>query len=630
MRFFDMPFVEPIKKRRLPRRFPIYLFIALVALLLIVFIVVKTTRPNLPFHLSDYEKALRKSDDTRVYEIYNETRLRRSELSSRSYSKRIRSLLKEADALTERIESDIKQRSEALLARAFHGEILSNEDLIRIELDAAIAGGAMTNYIEDRTQLYLFGEIEENVYLSFMGQIARVPIFSQEYSQVLEKTESLRQVRENLESANNAARENAHYSEAESLRKLLRTPEAKDIEHVLKYLEERMAKARQSYYSAQIPKIRTDVEQYRTYDALLKIRKMDGWFPEDVELRRLEEICLEKTPAEIRYWNGPVEHIAIKPLIADHKRAFDGDRFAASADRDLLLITEFQLILESLYERDYVLVDGRSFVSDEGSARVVPCPEGKKPLCLVLDDFFSSEARVESGIAARLDLDKEGKIVGVVRDRDGMERTDRLFSAIGVVEDFIDSHPDFSFNGATGTISVVAMNGLFGYPLTEEQDRHWRDDASAYGFETLREVETDFELNRAKVKALLLMLASRNWRIANGSYSRLAMDRASLQSIADDIAKVEASVVPITGKMNILHHPFGIHVEFDKEKTALLAESGYSVLSGYGTSIYSKQAKGYIYVSKTLLSGRALRNPRDSGVKRFFNAGDVIDRVNRP
>jgi len=55
-----------------------------------------------------------------------------------------------------------------------------------------------------------------------------------------------------------------------------------------------------------------------------------------------------------------------------------------------------------------------------------------------------------------------------------MERTDRLFSAIGVVEDFIDSHPDFSFNGATGTISVVAMNGLFGYPLTEEQDRHWR------------------------------------------------------------------------------------------------------------------------------------------------------------
>lgn len=126
------------------------------------------------------------------------------------------------------------------------------------------------------------------------------------------------------------------------------------------------------------------------------------------------------------------------------------------------------------------------------------------------------------------------------------------------------------------------------------------------------------------------MLASRNWRIANGSYSRLAMDRASLQSIADDIAKVEASVVPITGKLNILHHPFGIHVEFDNEKTALLAESGYSVLSGYGTSIYSKQAKGYIYVSKTLLSGRALRNPRESGVKRFFNAGDVIDRVNRP
>ena len=625
-----MPFVEPIKKRKLPRRFPIYVLVAIIALILIALIVSKVTRPSLPFGLSDYEKALKKSDYARIYTIYNETRLKRSELDGRSPNDTIRSLLNEADELIKRIESDTRGRSEDLLTRVFNGTLLTDEDVSRIEHDAAIAGATMTNFIEEKTHLYLFGEIEESVYLAFMSEMSRVPIFSQEYSQVIEKTDSLRLVREMLEGANSAAREGSYYNEAENIRRVLKAPEARDIDHVLMYLEQRMASARQSYYDELMPDIIRDVECYRTYDALLKIRKMDGWFPEDEALRRYEAICLEKTPESILNWNGPVEHIAIKPLIADHVRAFDGDRFAASADRDLLLVTEFQRILEQLYDRGYVLVDGRSFVNDDGKARAVPYPEGKKPLCLVLDDFFSSEARVESGIAARIEVDDEGRIVGVVRDRDGTERVDRLYSAIGVVEEFIDSHPDFSFNGATGTISVVAMNGLFGYPVTEDQDRHWRDDALKYGFSTLSHIETDLNVNNTKVRELLTALASRNWRIASGSYARLAMDRASLQSIADDIEKVKESVEPVTGELDILHYPFGIHAEFDKKKTALLAENGYSVLSGYGTSIYSHQEKGYVYVSKTLLSGQALRSPRDSGVKRFFDAGGVIDRANRP
>lgn len=626
----NMPFVEPIKKRRLPRHFVIYLLVAIVVLLLMTFIIIRATRPSLPFHLSDYEESLRKGDYTRVYEIYNSTRLKRSELSGRLSSKTTQKLIKEADALIERIESDTMKRSLELLARAFDGTALSDEDIARIELDASIAGATMTSFIEEKTHFYLSEEIEENVYLSFMEQMARVPIFSHEYSQVIEKSEVLQKVREKLESANKAAREGIYHSEAESIRRLLASSEVAGFDHVVMYLEQRMAKARQSFYEEQMPYIRSDVEHNRTYDAQLKIKRMSGWFPDDELLNKYESICRERTPENIRNWNGPVEHIAIKPLIADCDRAFDNDRYAEAADRDLLLVVEFQRILEKLYERNYVLVDGRSFVSNEGIAIAVPCPEGKKPLCLVLDDFFSSEARVESGIASRLDLDEDGRIVGVVRDRNGTERMDRLFSAIGVVEEFIDSHPDFSFNGATGTISVVAMNGLFGYPLTDAQDQHWRDDASAYGFNTLKAIETNLDANNKKVKALLSALELRNWRIANGSYSRLAMDRASLQSISEDISKIEEFVEPVTGKLTILHYPYGIHVEFDKKKTALLAEHGYSVLSGYGTSIYSHQERGYVYVSKTLLSGQALRRPREHGINRFLKGADILDHANRP
>ena len=213
-----MPFVEPVKKKRLPRRFPIYVLVAIIVLSLIALIVSKATRPSLPFSLSDYEKALRKGEYSRVYTIYNDTRLKRSELAGRSQNETILSLLRDADELIGHIESDAKNRSEDLLTRVFNGTPLTDEEVAYIELDAAIAGATMTSFIEEKTNRYLFGEIDENVYLTFMAEMARVPIFSQEYSQVIEKTESLRQVRV-LEGANSAAREGSHYGEAENVRR---------------------------------------------------------------------------------------------------------------------------------------------------------------------------------------------------------------------------------------------------------------------------------------------------------------------------------------------------------------------------------------------------------------------------
>ena len=53
------------------------------------------------------------------------------------------------------------------------------------------------------------------------------------------------------------------------------------------------------------------------------------------------EGCQAKNPDKVSTWRDPVEHLAIKPLIADSQRAFDGDKYQAAADRDLLLTGEF-------------------------------------------------------------------------------------------------------------------------------------------------------------------------------------------------------------------------------------------------------------------------------------------------
>ncbi len=624
------PFLDPIKKKFLTRRVIIGAIVALVAILVVFLMFRSFTRPALPYKLTDYEEAIKDGNRAHVFEIYNSTRLKHSELGAKPTSDATKKLLMEAEEIIQRIETDVKNRSEALLNRTFSGVSLTDDDVAQIELDAAISGNEMTRLIEDKTHLYLFGDVDENRYLSFLREIARVPIFSREYNQVLAKTDILQKVREKLAMANEAARQKAFYYEAEHIRKLLADRELTSIDHVTMYLEDRMAKVRQSYLDEQLPKIKSDVEHHKTYDASLMIKKIIVWFPDHADLLKYQAICDEKNPKTIANWVYPVEHIAIKPLIADDKRAFDGDRFAASADRELLLMSEFSSILEKLYERGYVLVDGRSFVTLDGKARAVPYPEGKKPICLVLDDFYLSEARVESGVAARLDLDTEGRLVGVVRDKDGTERVDRKFTAIGILEDFIEKHPDFSFNGATGTISIVGMNGLFGYPLTSEQDTHWRDEAKSYGIDNLDTIETDLERNETKVKAILSTLAARNWVIASGSYSRLSMDHASLQAIKSDMDKMEQIIEPITGKLSVLHYPYGLHAQFDNKKTSLFVEHGYTLLSGYGKTVYSNEGDGFVYVSKTLLSGRSLRQAREYGIERFFKAGEILDRANRP
>ncbi len=623
-------FVEPIKNNYLKRRTLWWAAAVVLAAVVIVLIAHSLSRPSLPFTISDYESAVKKNDHDGIFEIYNRTRLKRSELDAKLPADKVKKLLEEADSLIDRIENDVKKRSEQMLDRVFRGDDFTEEEIAVLELDAAISGNDMTRFIEEKTNLYLFGKIDENIYLRFMGQLARVPIFSREYNQLLGKTEILQRIREELTEANEAAARGAHDSEAASIQRLLTDRQLTGIDHVTLYLEERMAKARRSYYDELIPAIVKDLDHNRTYDASLKIKKLTPWFPDDKQLRCYQDICDRKNPAVVLNWVYAVEHIAVKPLIADPVRAFDGDRFASSADSDLLLTAEFENILEQLYERGYVLVDGRSFATEDGKARAIPYPEGKKPICLVLDDFFSSNARIESGIAARLDLDADGRVVGVVRDRDGTERADRYFSAIGIVENFIDRHPDFSFNGATGTIAVIGRNGLFGYPLTDEQHQHWSNEAEAYGFDRTKRDEIDLEENALKVKAIISALTSHNWIIASGSYGRLAMDHAAVQSIADDIKMTEQFIEPYTGKLSILHYPYGLHAQFDKAKTALLAESGFSILSGYGTSAYSNQGHGFVYVSKTLLSGRALRQPREHGIDRFFKAGEVIDRSVRP
>lgn len=141
---------------------------------------------------------------------------------------------------------------------------------------------------------------------------------------------------------------------------------------------------------------------------------------------------------------------------------------------------------------------------------------------------------------------------------------------------------------------------------------------------------TDFSANREKVRAIVSALESRNWKIASGTYNRLSLPFVTVEEIRQDITMTEMWVEPYTGKLSALYCPFGDHIEADPDKTKIYTESGYMLQSGYGAWPYWHGGDGYVYVSRTFLSGAGLRQPRTVNLERFLDAGQVMDRESRP
>jgi hypothetical protein len=363
----------------------------------------------------------------------------------------------------------------------------------------------------------------------------------------------------------------------------------------------------------------------QTYDAEQKIKRLIRWFSEDEELLSYYAVCKEVNPERVIFWRDPVEHLSLKPLIADPDRAFDGDVFQPAADRDLVMISELERALDVLYQKDYVLINERSLVNEKGQLCHVPVPEGKKPLVLVLEDFYSSGPRTESGIAHRLELNDEGQLIGVVLDLDGTERRDRSFTAIGVIEAFVERHPDFSFNGARGTIALVGQFGLFGYPMAQVQDLAWQYNAKNQGSEGIKPVSSDYEENRNVVTAILDALHRKNWNIASGSYHRISVPFSSEKDLLEDFMMWERWIKPHTGDVWAFYYPFGEHAELYPKRTAILKEHGLILQCGYGPTPYWHQSDGYLYVSRVLLSGYNLRHAKASGLDRLMSSNVILD-----
>jgi len=325
-------------------------------------------------------------------------------------------------------------------------------------------------------------------------------------------------------------------------------------------------------------------------------------------------------PVELKVVDYPaskVRHIFSHCLIAYPEMGCgDPAKGNGSLDVDCLTVSEFQILLQSLYDNGFCLIDINDMYENYTENGVVKSRlkknvqvyEGKKPLVISVDDVVYDSRKLDWGMIDRLEIQND-TIVGV-KDFDGkLVYSDKeIFPQL---EKFIESHPDFSFQGAKCTLALTGFEGILGY-RTDDQ---------------FAEQGIDYKAEREKAKVVVNWLKENGYNFASHSYSHSNYTNCSQSRVDRDIERWNSQVKPLIGETKVFVYPYGAFTYYGTETHNKLLAEGFTIFCGTaqtnclwdgkhpkkkdssGSSIATKT--GSIYLERYTITGQTLRDWRD-------------------
>lgn len=147
------------------------------------------------------------------------------------------------------------------------------------------------------------------------------------------------------------------------------------------YSARRIQEIKTTMYEPMMAEGERMLERYKFYSAEKLFSNLAAIFPDDDKIRSDLLVATGHTTKTIEY-RGHVEVLCVRSIIANTDTAF-GVEFGKGDTGLYLTANEFNLILENLYQKGYVLVDPENMMSatDPGFIleRNLTIPEGKKP-----------------------------------------------------------------------------------------------------------------------------------------------------------------------------------------------------------------------------------------------------------
>ncbi len=335
-------------------------------------------------------------------------------------------------------------------------------------------------------------------------------------------------------------------------------------------------------------------------------------------------------------WDGVVEHLFFHPVVAYPEQAFDGDAAADGIDDFMVTADEYRAILQSVYDRGFILVDiadvWRETTGQDGEPHMVRntlyIPEGKKPLILSFDDTNYYPYMLENGFSYKLILGDDGKIWSWGMDPQGQEVVSRDLDAIPILDKFVEEHPDFSPFGAKGCLSLTGYAGILGY-RTQTDTKHWT-----------QEQETNRQLEREAVKPIIAELKRTGWTFGSHTWGHIRLGTLPMETIQADTRRWADEVGSLVGPTNVIFYPHGERPDGnDWQNTGpvfryLQSEGGFRIFCSVGINSFSfiKRDVCAVICDRLHPDGTTLRGTKKvvCWYAPFYDTEKIIDLKVRP
>lgn len=335
-------------------------------------------------------------------------------------------------------------------------------------------------------------------------------------------------------------------------------------------------------------------------------------------------------------YDGIVEHLFFHPVVAYPELAFDGDSEANGIDDYMVTADEYRKILQSVYDRGYILVDiadvWSEVTGEDGTAKMVRntlyLPEGKKPLILSFDDTNYYEYMLSNGFTWKLIIGEDGKIASWGKDPQGNEVVSRDLDAIPILDKFVEEHPDFSPFGAKGCLSLTGYEGILGY-RTQTDTKSWT-----------QAQEENRQKEREAVKPIIAELKRTGWTFGSHTWGHIRLGGSkSMEVIQADTQRWFDEVGSLVGPTNVLFYPHGERPDGDDwHQTGpifrYLQSQGFRIFCSVGINSFSyiKKDISAVICDRLHPDGTTLRGTDKvlGWYSQFYDARDIIDLTVRP
>ncbi len=340
-----------------------------------------------------------------------------------------------------------------------------------------------------------------------------------------------------------------------------------------------------------------------------------------------------------------IPHVFFHILVADPSITWNlsgADEYKiGDYNQVMTTIDEFKGILQQMYDRGYVLVKIHDMVEEttgENGETIftkgkIMLPEGKKPFVMSQDDVCYYFYMIGDGYASRMVVGEDGRPTTEYIQQDGTTVTG-AYDLVPVLNEFIDEHPDFSYQGAKAILAFTGYNGVLGYrtdPDLAKTAEEGNKNAEEYGVFNYQE---EIEAAKPVVQALI----DDGWELASHSYGHISYG-SSFEKVKEDADKWQERVANVIGPTDIILYPFGTDIASwtdytdDNETYNYLRDQGFRFFCNVDSNEYWVQIReNYVRQGRRNLDGYRMYQDLYNGAEKLSDLFDVsaVFDTNRP